>query len=220
MIVYYLLGFLPAIFFSARFLIQWLVSEKYQRCQIPTIFWHLSIAGNGLLSLHYFLQAQFPFVILQAINGFIAWRNLNLGQKNAWPIKQTLLLFSCLLAAVTLACIAASVSFAKTHHWLDSPMCFLQTSSSFSYTWPLIGLFGNTLFASRFWIQWWLAEKTGKANLSASFWIVSLVGSLISLAYFVQIKDYVSLIYAVLGIVPYARNLWLIYINLKKPAAN
>ena len=49
------LGFLAQALFSARFLVQWIASERARRSIIPMAFWWFSIAGGILLfvsSLH------------------------------------------------------------------------------------------------------------------------------------------------------------------------
>ena len=45
----YALGFLAQICFSARLLIQWIISEKEKQVVSPTLFWLLSLLGSYLL---------------------------------------------------------------------------------------------------------------------------------------------------------------------------
>ena len=62
--------------FSARFLVQWLASERAGRSVIPHLFWYLSLAG-GLTLLAYALYRRDPvFIIGQATGAFIYSRNL------------------------------------------------------------------------------------------------------------------------------------------------
>ena len=77
--------------------------------------------------------------------------------------------------------------------------------------WHVIGSLGYILFSSRFYIQWWFAEKAQKSTLPLSFWWLSLGGALLSLAYFIDIGDSVNLIGPLLGVVPYIRNLMLLH---------
>ena len=46
------IGFIGQGLFSARFLVQWLASERQKRSVIPEAFWYLSLAG-GLTLLIY-----------------------------------------------------------------------------------------------------------------------------------------------------------------------
>jgi lipid-A-disaccharide synthase-like uncharacterized protein len=62
--------------FSARFLVQWLVSEKRRESVIPVAFWYLSLAGSAVL-LSYALYRQDPvFILGQSMGSFIYLRNL------------------------------------------------------------------------------------------------------------------------------------------------
>jgi lipid-A-disaccharide synthase-like uncharacterized protein len=67
--------------FTARFLVQWLASEKAGRSVVPVAFWFLSI-GGGLITLIYGIQRREPVIILgQSLSLFIYLRNLMLIAK-------------------------------------------------------------------------------------------------------------------------------------------
>ncbi|TGQ73106.1 MAG: hypothetical protein E5V49_01655 [Mesorhizobium sp.] len=71
-----LLGFIAQFFFTMRFVVQWLASEKARRSVVPVAFWFLSLFGGGLL-LIYAIQRQDPvFIVGQAMGMFIYVRNL------------------------------------------------------------------------------------------------------------------------------------------------
>ena len=71
-----LLGFLAQAMFSARFLVQWIASERAGRSVIPLAFWTFSIAG-GVLLLAYALYRKDPvFIAGQAFGVFVYLRNL------------------------------------------------------------------------------------------------------------------------------------------------
>ncbi len=75
-------GILAQLLFTARFLIQWLVSEKLGRSVIPIAFWFLSM-GGGLMLLVYGLVRKEPIIILgQGLAVFIYMRNLVLIFRN------------------------------------------------------------------------------------------------------------------------------------------
>jgi lipid-A-disaccharide synthase-like uncharacterized protein len=71
-----LLGFAAQIFFTLRFAVQWIASERVGRSVIPIAFWWFSI-GGGLLLLVYALYRRDPvFIAGQAFGVFVYLRNL------------------------------------------------------------------------------------------------------------------------------------------------
>ena len=69
-------GFIGQGFFSSRFLVQWLASEKEGRSVIPMSFWYLSL-GGGLTLLAYAIHVGDPvFILGQSTGAFIYLRNL------------------------------------------------------------------------------------------------------------------------------------------------
>ena len=70
------IGLLGQALFSARFLLQWIASERRRQSVIPTPFWYFSIAG-GLTLLAYALYRRDPvFILGQSAGVFIYARNL------------------------------------------------------------------------------------------------------------------------------------------------
>jgi lipid-A-disaccharide synthase-like uncharacterized protein len=71
-----LLGFVAQGFFTARFVVQWIASERAGKSVIPLAFWLLSIGGGALL-LAYALYRRDPvFIAGQAFGVFVYVRNL------------------------------------------------------------------------------------------------------------------------------------------------
>jgi lipid-A-disaccharide synthase-like uncharacterized protein len=71
-----LLGFLGQAAFSARFLVQWLASERRRDSVVPVAFWWLSLAGGTLL-LAYALHRRDPVFVLGQGAGLVVYlRNL------------------------------------------------------------------------------------------------------------------------------------------------
>lgn len=69
-------GFMGQALFSARFLVQWIQSEKQKKSVFPIAFWYFSIAG-GITLLAYAVYRQDPvFILGQASGLFIYIRNL------------------------------------------------------------------------------------------------------------------------------------------------
>lgn len=74
---WYIIGFVGQGLFSARFLVQWLASEKRKQSIVPEAFWYLSLAG-GLTLLAYAIHRQDPvFILGQGLGSFIYLRNIH-----------------------------------------------------------------------------------------------------------------------------------------------
>ena len=70
------LGFFAQILFSARFLVQWLASERVGKSIMPLAFWYLSIAGSILLLAYSIYRKDPVFILGQSLGIFIYSRNL------------------------------------------------------------------------------------------------------------------------------------------------
>lgn len=74
-------GFLGQGIFTARFLVQWVVSEKRRDSVVPEAFWWISLAG-GLTLLTYTVHKQdYPFMVGQSMGLVVYVRNLMLVSK-------------------------------------------------------------------------------------------------------------------------------------------
>jgi lipid-A-disaccharide synthase-like uncharacterized protein len=70
------IGFLGQALFSARFLAQWVASERQRRSVVPRAFWYFSV-GGGLTLLAYAVHRWDPvFIVGQAAGLVIYARNL------------------------------------------------------------------------------------------------------------------------------------------------
>ena len=75
----------------------------------------------------------------------------------------------------------------------------------------VFGAFGQTLFASRFIIQWIASEIAGKSIIPLAFWYCSLGGGVALLAYAIYREEPVFIAGQLPGIIVYSRNLYFIY---------
>jgi len=74
-------GFAGQAIFTARFLVQWVASEKKRDAVVPVAFWWLSMVG-GLTLLSYAIHKRDPVIIVgQGLGVFIYVRNLMLVSK-------------------------------------------------------------------------------------------------------------------------------------------
>ena len=62
--------------FTARFLVQWIASERAGRSVIPIAFWYFSISGGAILLAYAIYRADPVFILGQSLGVFIYSRNL------------------------------------------------------------------------------------------------------------------------------------------------
>ena len=75
-------GFVGQLLFTARFLVQWIVSEIRRESIVPISFWFFSLGGSSIL-LAYAIHRQDPVFIVGQCTGLIVYsRNLALIRKN------------------------------------------------------------------------------------------------------------------------------------------
>jgi len=75
-IIWVTIGFAGQALFSARFVIQWLKSEKLKQSIIPIEFWYFSIFG-GITLLSYAIYKKDPVFICGQLFGVLVYtRNL------------------------------------------------------------------------------------------------------------------------------------------------
>lgn len=194
------IGFLAQGFFSARILVQWILSERARRVLSPSLFWILSLAGAYLLCLYGWLRDDFSIVLGQFISYYIYLWNLNI--KGIWRKIPTLLRLVLMLTPIAAICFVAGNAEAFTARFLHNeavPLWLL-----------LFGSAGQVLFTLRFVYQWLYSRKEGKSRLPAGFWAISLIGSLTIVTYGLLRLDTVLIVGQSFGIIAYIRNLILI----------
>ena len=71
-----IIGFAGQVFFSLRFVIQWIYSEKMKKSVIPSAFWYFSIGGSTLLLVYAILRKDIVFIVGQGSGMIIYLRNI------------------------------------------------------------------------------------------------------------------------------------------------
>ena len=71
-----ILGLFGQAMFSARFLIQWIATERQKRSVIPVAFWWLSIAGSLTLLTYAIYRKDPVFILGQSFGSTVYLRNL------------------------------------------------------------------------------------------------------------------------------------------------
>lgn len=194
------IGFLAQAFFSARTLVQWILSEKAKKVLSPTIFWVLSLLGAYLLCIYGWLRNDFAIILGQFISYYIYLANLKL--KGVWqrlPKVIGYLLLATPIVAVAFVAQDASTFVARFLHNEEVALWLL-----------IFGSVGQVLFTLRFVYQWIYSQRRKESQLPAGFWIISLTGSLLILTYGIIRADAVLIVGQMFGAVAYARNLWII----------
>ena len=83
-------GLVAQLFFTARFLVQWIASERAGKSVVPMAFWFFSVAG-GTMTLIYGLVKREPIIIFgQLLSNIIYVRNIMLIFKSKARGSQTL----------------------------------------------------------------------------------------------------------------------------------
>ena len=193
----YAIGFLAQAFFSARILIQWILSERAKRVVSPTAYWVCSLAGSYLLFVYGWLRDDFAIILGQMVSYYIYLWNLN--AKGIWPrlsaILRTVLLFTPVAALAGIARNAA--------HFFDT---FMQNESV--PLWLLLfGSAGQLIFSLRFVYQLYYSARRPESVLPSGFWGLSLLGSSMIVIYGAIRLDPVLILGQSVGFVAYTRNL-------------
>jgi lipid-A-disaccharide synthase-like uncharacterized protein len=81
-------GFAAQGFFAARFVWQWLVSEKKGRSTVPLGFWILSLLGGGMLFIYACHLREPVFIVGQGSGLFIYARNLMLIRQRRDAVRR------------------------------------------------------------------------------------------------------------------------------------
>ena len=62
--------------FAARFMVQWIASERHKKSVIPISFWYLSLAGGLGVLIYGIARVDLVIISGQAFNSVIYLRNL------------------------------------------------------------------------------------------------------------------------------------------------
>ena len=195
----YAIGFVAQLFFSARILIQWIMSERARHVLSPTLFWVFSLLGSYLLCLYGWLRTDFSIVLGQFVSYYIYMWNLR--------AKGVLSRLPWLVTAVLLLTPVAAIA------WVSQDAAGFVRDFLCNEEIPLWmvcwGSIGQLVFTLRFVYQFVYSRHRGESVLPAGFWIMSLTGSLLIVSYGVARLDPVLILGQSFGLVAYSRNLWI-----------
>jgi lipid-A-disaccharide synthase-like uncharacterized protein len=193
------IGFTAQISFGARFVVQWVLSERARRSLMPIHFWYFSVLGAVLL-LAYAVHRRDPVIAAGQLLGLaIYFRNLEFIRRDAGRAGVA----SWFPPWLGLSLLAVVVGYGLGPDSASRP---LQVDSF----WTTFGFIGQFLFTSRFVVQWLVSERARRSVTPIHFWYLSITGSLMLLIYAVSILDPVIILGQSLGFVVYLRNLVLL----------
>jgi len=193
----YVIGLLAQIFFGARTIFQWILSERAKKVLSPSIYWILSILGSYLFFIYGWLREDFAIILGQVISYYIYIWNLNI--KGVW--KKTPLIIQLLLILTPV--IALFFAVENANQFIST---FLQNDKV--PMWLLIfGSLGQILFTFRFIYQIIYSARRNESILPLGFWIISLTGSTLIIAYAIIRMDPILILGQSAGFIAYIRNI-------------
>ncbi len=86
--IWVVVGFLGQAFFSARFIVQWVVSEMRGESVIPSAFWGLSIFGGAILTAYAVYRQDPVFIVGQGAGLVVYFRNVMLIRRKRRAERQ------------------------------------------------------------------------------------------------------------------------------------
>lgn len=193
----FVIGFLAQLCFSARLLMQWIMSERAKQVVSPSIFWLLSLSGSYLLFFYGWLRDDFAIIFGQLISYYIYIWNLDI--KHSWekisrPIRYLLV----------------ATPFFAIGYVLSEGSCFVRqffNNDNIPLGLLVWGSLGQVVFTLRFVYQWLYSRRRQESVLPLGFWIFSLVGSCIIVSYALVRHDPVLVLGQSAGIIAYVRNI-------------
>ena len=199
MIGMYVIGLIAQVFFSARMLIQWVLSEKQKRVVSPVLYWVFSLIGAYLLCIYGWLRNDFSIILGQFISFYVYIWNLN--DKGLWHWLPNVIRILLIITPIAAALFALNdfPSFINSFFQdEDIPLWLIA-----------FGSIGQIIFTLRFVYQWYYSRKVGESVLPVGFWIQSLIGSLMILTYAIIRLDPILILSQSTGFIVYTRNIML-----------
>ncbi|MCX2740023.1 lipid-A-disaccharide synthase N-terminal domain-containing protein [Pontibacter anaerobius] len=192
----YGIGLLAQLLFSARIIIQWVMSERVGKVLSPASFWTTSMLASILLMAYGALRNDIVIVGGQLISYFIYIRNIklkNVWEGLSWPVRWGALLFPVVAIGWLIWSDTYSFSYIMAHSRVSGALI----------AW---GGAGQLVFTLRFVYQWWHSERQQESVIPIGFWVISLAGSLMIMSYAALRLDPVLFLGQIFGVAAYSRN--------------
>jgi len=85
--IWLIIGFIGQTFFSCRFIVQWLASERQKKSIIPVAFWYFSIIGGTTLLFYAIYKRDPVFILGQSTGLFVYLRNLYFLKRESQQLR-------------------------------------------------------------------------------------------------------------------------------------
>ncbi|GAK37327.1 MAG: lipid-A-disaccharide synthase N-terminal domain-containing protein [Bacteroides graminisolvens] len=197
------IGFLAQALFSARLVVQWLLSEKARKVVSPTSYWQISILASYLLFVYGWLRDDFAIILGQYISYYIYIWNLN--TKNHWKELPAFIRLVLLLTPVLV------IIYLLLTWDINGPRLFRNANIPLGLL--IFGSMGQIIFTFRFIYQWFYSRHKGESVFPVTFWVLSLLGSAIIVSYGIYRSDPVLILGQSAGFIAYIRNLFILRKN-------
>ena len=197
------IGFLAQALFSARLVIQWLLSEKARKVVSPTSYWQIRILASYLLFVYGWLRDDFAIILGQYISYYIYIWNLN--TKNHWKELPAFIRLVLLLTPVLV------IIYLLLTWDINGPRLFRNANIPLGLL--IFGSMGQIIFTFRFIYQWFYSRHKGESVFPVTFWVLSLLGSAIIVSYGIYRSDPVLILGQSAGFIAYIRNLFILRKN-------
>ncbi|MFA6894814.1 MAG: lipid-A-disaccharide synthase N-terminal domain-containing protein [Bacteroidales bacterium] len=197
----YALGFIAQGLFSARILVQWIMSERAKKVVSPTIFWIISLVASYMFFIYGWLRDDFSIMLGQAIVYYVyIW---NLGAKGVWKKMKGIVRWS----VVSILILTPIIGIVQMIDRWDIVYESLFKNENIPIWLIAFGSLGQVIFSFRFIYQLIYSSHKGESILSSGFWIISLIGSVIIISYGIIRLDPVIILGQSAGLISYSRNL-------------
>lgn len=197
------IGFLAQALFSARLVVQWLLSEKARKVVSPTSYWQISILASYLLFVYGWLRDDFAIILGQYISYYIYIWNLN--TKNHWKELPAFIRLVLLLTPVLV------IIYLLLTWDINGPRLFRNANIPLGLL--IFGSMGQIIFTFRFIYQWFYSRHKGESVFPVTFWVLGLLGSAIIVSYGIYRSDPVLILGQSAGFIAYIRNLFILRKN-------
>lgn len=196
----YGIGAIAQLLFSARTLLQWIISERNKKVLTPSLFWKLSLIASFLLFVYGYLRNDFAIMLGQMLTYFIYVRNMQL--QGEWRrmhrfVRNFILIFPLIIIIIG-------------YNNNKQDLYNLFNNEAIADWLFVLGIVGQIIFTLRFIYQWIYSEKQKQSSLPLGFWMLSLLGASLIFTYAVFRKDPILIAGHIFGIITYVRNMMLL----------
>ena len=195
----FFIGIFAQALFSARVILQWVLSERAKKVVSPAIYWELSLAATYLLAVYGWIRDDFSIIFGQLMTYYIfIW---NLKMKGSWQKVHAIIQWIILILPVVI------IPMVVTDYSDFVDKFFKNFSIPMWLLW--LGVAGQFIYAIRFVYQWHYSVNKKESVLPPFFWMMSITGSVVIIVYAAIREDWALIAGHVPAVCAYSRNIWL-----------